>query len=96
MKFVSLAVGLAIAIIGLIVFTSLLAGLYPSVVTALNAVNNSGKVFNASGHWTNTGYTVIPLRTLITSTGIIPLVIMAVVVIAIIIGLFAMIKAKNR
>lgn len=81
MKFINLAVGLAVAIIGLIVVANILAGVYPSLVTSLTTLNNTAG---------------IPLRTLIAPNGIIPLVVVAVFIIAIIVGLFAMIKGQSK
>ena len=95
MKFLTLAATLTFAILGLIITVEFLSGLYPTVISTLTSVNNSGKVFNGSGYWTNTGYDVVPLRSLIASDGVIPLIIVAVAVIGIIVGLFALVKSKG-
>jgi hypothetical protein len=83
MKFLNLTIGISLAIIGVVVAASMLSGLWSTFVTALTTLNNT------SG---------IPLRALIDPTGVVPLVVMAVFVIAIIVGLFALIKGagKNR
>ena len=96
-KFTALATTIALGIIGLVIAVEFFAGLYPTAITTLGTLNNSGKVFNASGYWTNRNYTVIPLRSLVSAEdGIIPLVLVAVFIIGVIVITFAMIKGKGK
>ena len=81
MKFLDLTIGISLAIIGVVVAASMLAGLWSTFTSALTTLNNT------SG---------IPLRALIDPTGVVPLVVMAVFVIAIIVGLFALIKGAGK
>ena len=77
--FLQLAVGLSLAIIGVVVAASLLAGTYETLTDALTTLNNT---------------TGIQLRTLIAPDGVLPLIVIAVTVIGIIVGLFAMVKKR--
>lgn len=81
MKFLNLAVGLSVAIIGLVVAAEMLAGTYPTLITALTTLNNTSD---------------IQLRTLIAPDGVLPIVVVAVFIIAVVVGLFALVKSGKR
>lgn len=81
MKFLSLAIGLSIAIIGLVVAAEMLAGTYPTLITALTTLNNTSD---------------IKLRTLIAPDGVLPLIVVAVFIIAVIVGLFALVTGEKK
>ena len=81
MNFLNLAIGIAVGIIGVVVAAEMLAGTYPTLITSLTTLNNTAN---------------IKLRTLIAPNGVIPLVIVAVFIIAIIVGLFALVKGGKK
>lgn len=92
MELKNLAVGIASAVIGLVVLVSLIAGVYSTLITGLttlNATPGGDGTYNAT-----TGVGLLPLRALIAPNGVIPLIIIAVMVVGIIVGLFAMIKKR--
>lgn len=80
MDFLGLAVGLTLAIIGVVIAATMLAGVYGTLITSLTTLNNTAD---------------IQLRTLIAPDGVIPLILVAVFVIAVIVGLFALVKKKR-
>ena len=88
-KLKDLALTFATAIIGIVVLVSLVAGIYSSLISTLTTLNNTG--YNASGYATGE---VLQMRTLIAPDGVIPLIVIAVTVIGIIVGLFAMVKKR--
>lgn len=79
-KFMNLAVGISLAIIGTVVAAEMLAGTYSTLTTSLDTLNTS---MAGSGLWR-----------LVHSNGVIPLIVVAVFVIAIITGLFALVKSR--
>lgn len=89
MKFISLAIGISTAIIGLIVLVELFAGMYPTLITGLTSLNNSAGNATSGEH-------LIELRTLIAPDGVLPLIVVAVFVIGVIIGLFALVAKKKK
>lgn len=95
-KWIALGSAIGIMVISLAIFTELMAGVYPSLITALTSINNSGKSINASGYWLNGNYTTVPLRSLVSPDGVIPLVAIAVFVILVIVGLFAFVKGGKK
>jgi hypothetical protein len=90
MKFLNLTTEIALGIIGIVVAVSMLAGLWSTFGTALTTLNNTAAFgTDAVAH-------PLPLRALIDPSGVVPLVLIAVFVIAIIVGLFAMIKSSGK
>jgi len=87
-----LAIGLASAIIGVIVLTGLVGGLYPTLTSTLTTLNNTG--YNSSGS-VIAGSEVLQLRSIIAPDGVIPLIVIAVFVIVTILGLFTLVKNKR-
>jgi hypothetical protein len=81
--FQNLIVGLAVGIVGIVVAASVLSGLYPTLYNSLAVLSNASSA------------TPVPLGSILSPTGVIPIVLVAVFVIAIIVGLFAMMKGKE-
>jgi len=79
-NFMKLTIGLSMAIIGTVVAAEMLAGTYSTLTTSLNTLNTS--MAGAS------------LWRLVQGSGVIPLIVVAVFVIAIIVGLFSLVKSR--
>ncbi len=78
--FLGLAIGITLAILGIVIAAEMLAGTYPSLTAALTTLNNTAN---------------IPLRTLIQPGGVIALIVVAVFVIGTIMLLVAMFQKKR-
>jgi hypothetical protein len=102
-KFVNVALSVALAIIGIVILFSMVSGTWSSVTDSFTDLQNyTGYcVTNATGTYCGDAYAdggttpQIPLAALVTSSGVIPLVIMAIVVIGVIVGLFALLKGNK-
>ncbi len=86
--FLGLAIGITLAILGIVIAAEMLAGVFPALTSALTTLNATG---NATS-----GEHLLPLRSLIAPGGVIALLVVAVFVIGTIMLLIAMFKKKGR
>lgn len=98
MKFMSLVYGLVFFIVGAVIVLTVLPALLPTFYNGLNATNT----YSYCSHYNDSAPTqclttwAMPLSALFGLNGILPLVVIAAVFVALVIGAIAMIKSKGK
>jgi hypothetical protein len=95
MKFMTLVYGLVFFIVGAVIVLTILPALLPTFYNGLNSTTNFGWVITSNASHTLTSVS-LPLANLFALNGVLPLVLVASVFVALVVGAIAMIKSKGK